>query len=46
MPQDDKKAVRWYQEAADLGYASAQSNLRFMYDIGLGAPQNYRETLK
>jgi TPR repeat protein len=28
--------VKWYQKAADQGYASAQHNLGFMYAYGEG----------
>ena len=38
VPQDDAEAVAWYREAAEQGYAPAQSNLGFMYDEGKGVP--------
>ena len=34
VPQDYKAAVSWYSKAAEQGYASAQSNLGFMYANG------------
>jgi len=43
VPQDDKEAVRWNRLAADLGFASAQYNLGFMYANGRGVPQDYEK---
>jgi hypothetical protein len=39
VPQNDTKAVEWYQKAADQGFASAQYNLGWMYENGRGVPQ-------
>jgi len=46
VPKDYAKAAKWYREAADQGYASAQLSLGHMYDKGHGVPQNYGEALK
>ncbi len=45
-PQDDSKAVSWFQKGAEQGDARAQNNLGFMYDKGRGVPQNYSEAAK
>src|SRR5260221_133949 len=34
VPKDETEAVRWYQKAADQGYAKAQLNLGVCYDNG------------
>ena len=39
--QDYKEAVRWYQMAAEKGYAPAQIELGVMYAEGWGVSQNY-----
>ena len=39
--QDYEKAVRWYQMAAEKGYAPAQIELGVMYAEGWGVSQNY-----
>ena len=39
--QGDADAVRWYQLAAEQGYAEAQFNLGVMYASGAGVPQDY-----
>ena len=38
VPQDYGEAVKWFQKAADQGYANAQYNLGVIYDQGLGVP--------
>ena len=38
--QDDVEAVRWYRQAADQWYASAQNNLGNMYADGRGVRKN------
>ena len=43
MSQNYKKAIGWYQKAAEQGYASAQYNLGVMYNDGKGVPQNYQK---
>jgi TPR repeat protein len=40
VEQDFKKALKWWQKAADQGNAIAQSNLGFMYYNGQGVEQN------
>ena len=39
--QDYEEAVRWYQMAAEKGYAPAQIELGVMYAEGWGVSQNY-----
>jgi TPR repeat protein len=46
VPQDEKKAVWWYQLAADKGYPRAQYYLGTMLEAGLGVPQDYKEAAK
>ena len=46
VPQDYAEAVKWYRLAAEQSYASAQSNLGFMYKNGQGVPQDYAEAVK
>jgi len=41
VEQDFKEAAKWYQKAADQGYASAQYNLGLRYQYGKGVEQNY-----
>lgn len=38
--KSDKLAVRWYRKAAEQGYARAQCNLGYKYDLGEGVPQS------
>ena len=46
VPQDYKKAVKWYRLAAEKGYSSAQTSLGTLYDQGRGVPQDYKEAVK
>jgi TPR repeat protein len=41
VPQDYKKAVKWYRKSAEQGHAMAQSNLGLMYMSGTRLPQDY-----
>jgi len=41
VEQDFKEAVKWYQKAADQGFANGQHNLGVMYGMGKGVEQNY-----
>lgn len=41
LVQDDKKAIEWYQKAAEQGDASAQFNMAVMYHEGRGATQDF-----
>ncbi len=41
VPQDYKKAVKWYLLSAEQGDAQAQYNLGVMYGDGKGALQNF-----
>jgi hypothetical protein len=38
--------MKWYRKAADQGNANAFQNLGFMYEKGLGVPQDNTEALK
>ena len=46
MPEDDAEAVRWYQMAAEQGYARAQYNLGVMYADGEGVPEDDAEAVR
>ncbi|MGE4262059.1 tetratricopeptide repeat protein [Shewanella sp.] len=41
VKHDDLKAVKWYQKAADQGYARAQNSLGVLYESGQGVKQDY-----
>ena len=45
-PQDDAMAVKYYRLSAEKGYAAAQNNLGYCYDIGNGVPQDYKEAVR
>ena len=36
------QALSWYQQASDSGHIRATHNLAYLYDLGLGIPQNRR----
>ena len=40
VTQDLKKALYWYEKAAEMGHARAQSNLGQMYGNGEGVAQD------
>ena len=43
VPQDYKKAIEWYQKAAEQGHADAQYNLGWIYEKGRGvSADNYK----
>lgn len=46
VKQDYKKAVEWYQKAADLGYAVAMRNLGNCYYNGNGVKQDYKKAVE
>ena len=46
VPEDHRKAVKWYRQAAEQGHAVAQSNLGYMYDKGEGVPEDNQEAVK
>ena len=39
-------AVPWYLKAANMGHMTAQNNLGFMYEKGLGVQKNDREAIR
>ncbi|WP_104759089.1 tetratricopeptide repeat protein [Helicobacter bizzozeronii] len=41
--KDYKKALEYYQKAADMGSASAYDDLRDMYQKGLGVPKDAKK---
>ena len=41
--RNDREAVRWYQKAAEQGFAAAQCNLGFCYETGIGVDPNPKE---
>ena len=41
MPQDDAIAAQWFRQAAEQGYAPAQTSLGALYDHGRGMAQDY-----
>jgi len=41
FPKDIPQAIRWYERAASMGYASAQYNLATIYVQGDGVPKNF-----
>lgn len=46
VQRNDKKAVAWYRKAAEQGYADAESELGYMYEIGGGVKQNTKEAAR
>jgi len=46
VPQDYKKAVKWYRQAAKQGHANAQLYLGLMYEEGHGVTQDYEKAVK
>ena len=46
VKQDYKQAMRWYQQAADQGHASAQCKLGDMYAKGQGVKQDSRQAVR
>ena len=41
VPKDFAQAAKWYRNAAEQGYATAQYNLGLMYIEGVGIPKDY-----
>ncbi len=46
MPQDFGEARRWFQRAAEQGYAKAQHNLGAMFGAGKGVGRDYVQAYK
>ena len=44
--QDSAGAAKWLRKSADLGLASAQTNIGAMYALGEGVPQSRAEAIK
>jgi TPR repeat protein len=46
VPEDDKKALKWYQLAAEQGDSRAQLFAGFIYDFGNGVPKDDQKAIK
>ena len=46
VPENDRKAARWYRMAAEQGHAAAQFTLGAMYSGGRDVPENDQEAVK
>jgi len=46
VDKDEKKAVEWYQRAADQGYAHAQCNLGRCYEVGAGVDKDTKKAVE
>lgn len=46
LPQDYAEAEIWFRQAADQGYAAAQSELGFMFALGRGVSRNDAAAVK
>ena len=44
--QDYTKAVEWFRKSAEQGFARAQNDLGYCYQLGEGVPQDYKEAVK
>ena len=46
MKKDIEEAVKWWQKAAEQGYAEAQYNMGICYYSGTGITRDYTEAVK
>ncbi len=46
VPEDDKKAFKWYKLAREQGDSRAQLFMGYMYDFGQGTPEDDQEAFK
>ena len=46
MDVNYKKAIEWYEKAAEQGDAEAQYNLGVMYENGQGVDVNYKKAIE
>ena len=46
VDRDEKKAVKWYTEAAEQGYARAQCSLGYCYEYGKGVEQDLEKAVE
>ena len=46
MDVNYKKAIEWYEKAAEQGHAEAQYNLGNMYHQGDGVDVNYKKAIE
>jgi uncharacterized protein len=46
VPENNKKATKWYELAAEQGDSRAQLFAGFMYDLGQGVPIDYQKAIK
>lgn len=45
LPRDDATAARWVEKAAALGHLEAQSNLGYLYSVGMGVEQSGEQAI-
>ena len=46
VTQDYKEAMKWFELAADKGYAKAMCDIGLLYGLGDGVAQDYNEAMK
>ncbi len=46
LSRNYKKAIEWFNLAAEQGQGQAQHNLGFLYTNGLGVPQDYQKAIE
>ena len=46
MAEDKAEAVKWYTKASEQGYAQAQNDLGYCYDLGTAVPEDKAEAVK
>ena len=46
FPQDYVEAAKWFRMAAEQGHATAQNQLGYCYECGVGVSQDYQEAVK
>jgi len=46
VAKDSAEAVRWWLQSAQNGIAEAQNRMGYLYEYGLGVPQDFREAAR
>lgn len=46
LPENRRKAIKWYKKSADQGFAKAQYRLAYLCRFGKGRPQDYDEAIR
>ena len=46
VPQDSKKAIKWYTKSAEQGNQGAQYHLGLLYELGRGVSQDSDQAVK